>query len=207
MPARSGSRASGRRSVPGATNTRTSSRRRSTTISSSRRAPCIAAARSHGARNQRHALHLHIQDVGLGPPRPRRQAATDPSRTRPRQHSMGSHNGMGEARTRQPLRAARFRRMAGARSAPACTSASSSRRAGIGSRRCRTTRRRSTCSISSKAMRRCGSPTGQFAPFVVHYAETFIVPAAVGQYTIRPHGRSLGRRLATVKAWVRGTSM
>ena len=30
------------------------------------------------------------------------------------------------------------------------------------------------------------SPTGAFEPFVVHYAETFIVPAAVGPYTIRP---------------------
>jgi mannose-6-phosphate isomerase class I len=29
------------------------------------------------------------------------------------------------------------------------------------------------------------SPTGAFAPFVVHFAETFIVPAAVGAYTIR----------------------
>ncbi len=29
------------------------------------------------------------------------------------------------------------------------------------------------------------SPDGAFAPFVVHYAETFIVPAAVGPYTIR----------------------
>lgn len=29
------------------------------------------------------------------------------------------------------------------------------------------------------------SPTGAFAPYEVHYAETFIVPAAVGQYTIR----------------------
>nr|WP_260406098.1 class I mannose-6-phosphate isomerase [Microbacterium sp. G2-8] len=49
------------------------------------------------------------------------------------------------------------------------------------------------------------SPTGAFAPFVVHYAETFIVPAAVGAYTIRPHGRGLGQRLGTVKAYVRGT--
>lgn len=49
------------------------------------------------------------------------------------------------------------------------------------------------------------SPTGAFAPFVVHYAETFIVPAAVGPYEIRPHGAGEGQRLATVKAYVRGT--
>lgn len=47
------------------------------------------------------------------------------------------------------------------------------------------------------------SPTGAFAPFVVHYAETFIVPAAVGDYTIRPHGESEGQRCATIKAFVR----
>ncbi len=49
------------------------------------------------------------------------------------------------------------------------------------------------------------SPTGAFEPWVVHYAETFIVPAAVGPYTIRPHGAGLGGRLATVKAFVAGT--
>ena len=48
------------------------------------------------------------------------------------------------------------------------------------------------------------SPTGAFEPFIVHYAETFIVPAAVGRYTIRPHGVSVGRELATIKAFVRG---
>jgi len=50
------------------------------------------------------------------------------------------------------------------------------------------------------------SPTGAFPPFVVHYAETFIVPAQVGPYTIRPHGPSVGSRLGTIKAFVRGTS-
>jgi len=49
------------------------------------------------------------------------------------------------------------------------------------------------------------SPTGAFAPFVVHYAETFIIPASVGAYTITPHGPSVGERLGTVKASVRGT--
>ncbi|MEU1598896.1 class I mannose-6-phosphate isomerase [Streptomyces sp. NPDC005708] len=50
------------------------------------------------------------------------------------------------------------------------------------------------------------SPTAAFEPFVVHYAETFIVPASVGPYTIRPHGPGEGQRLGTVKASVRGTA-
>ena len=47
------------------------------------------------------------------------------------------------------------------------------------------------------------SPTGAFEPFVVHYAETFIVPACVGEYTIRPYGKSEGAECVTVKAFVR----
>jgi len=47
------------------------------------------------------------------------------------------------------------------------------------------------------------SPTGQFSPFIVHYAETFIVPAAVGDYVIRPLGPSEGQQCATIKAYVR----
>jgi mannose-6-phosphate isomerase class I len=49
------------------------------------------------------------------------------------------------------------------------------------------------------------SPTGAFEPFVVHYAETFIVPAAVGPYTIRPFGEAVGTTCATLKAYVRAT--
>lgn len=48
------------------------------------------------------------------------------------------------------------------------------------------------------------SPSGAFEPFVVHYAETFIIPAAVGEYRISPYGRGTGQQLATMKAWVRG---
>ncbi|WP_041207848.1 class I mannose-6-phosphate isomerase [Aeromonas jandaei] len=48
------------------------------------------------------------------------------------------------------------------------------------------------------------SPDNAFAPFVVHYAETFIVPASVGRYRIRPSGESEGATIATIKAYVRG---
>ncbi len=41
---------------------------------------------------------------------------------------------------------------------------------------------------------------GDFEPFVVHYAETFIVPASVGRYTVRPLGPE---ECATLKAFVR----
>ena len=47
------------------------------------------------------------------------------------------------------------------------------------------------------------SPNGAFAPFIVHYAETFIVPASVGCYTIRPYGAAAGSECATLKAFVR----
>jgi len=47
------------------------------------------------------------------------------------------------------------------------------------------------------------SPTGAFEPFLVHYAETFIVPAAVGKYIVRPHGPAVGTECATMKAYVR----
>ncbi len=46
------------------------------------------------------------------------------------------------------------------------------------------------------------SPAGAFDPFPVHYAETFIVPAAVGAYRIRPV-RPAVSPLATMKAFVR----
>ena len=45
------------------------------------------------------------------------------------------------------------------------------------------------------------SPTDAFGPFTVHYAETFIIPAAAGRYTIRPERQ--GEQIMFVKAYVR----
>ncbi len=47
------------------------------------------------------------------------------------------------------------------------------------------------------------SPSGSFSPFVVHYAETFIIPAVVGKYIISPTQNSAGKELATIKAFIR----
>ena len=47
------------------------------------------------------------------------------------------------------------------------------------------------------------SPTGDFEPYLVHYAETFIIPAAVKEYRICPYGKSEGKTCMTVKATVR----
>ncbi|WP_300391116.1 class I mannose-6-phosphate isomerase, partial [Fusobacterium sp.] len=47
------------------------------------------------------------------------------------------------------------------------------------------------------------SPSEKFKPFVVHYAETFIIPATIGEYTISPYGKSLGKQIGTIKAYVR----
>lgn len=46
------------------------------------------------------------------------------------------------------------------------------------------------------------SPTGEFSPVAIHYAETFIVPASVGVYTIRPLGTS-NEPSATIRAYLR----
>lgn len=46
------------------------------------------------------------------------------------------------------------------------------------------------------------SPTNDFEPFIVHYAETFIVPASVKEYTIRPYGESEGQQIGILKAFI-----
>jgi mannose-6-phosphate isomerase class I len=47
------------------------------------------------------------------------------------------------------------------------------------------------------------SPDDEFEPFIVHYAETFIIPAQIKEYVIKPTGESKGHRIATIKAFVR----
>lgn len=47
------------------------------------------------------------------------------------------------------------------------------------------------------------SPDRAFGAFLVHHAETFIVPAAVGRYDVRPHGPSAGKEIATITAFVK----
>ena len=47
------------------------------------------------------------------------------------------------------------------------------------------------------------SPTHAFAPFEVHYAQTWILPAAVGAYTVRPSGPA-AEPLGVLRAFVRG---
>lgn len=47
------------------------------------------------------------------------------------------------------------------------------------------------------------STTDAFAPFIIHYAETIIMPAIVGEYRISPHGNSVGQEIGTIKAYVR----
>lgn len=47
------------------------------------------------------------------------------------------------------------------------------------------------------------SPTNAFEPFIVHYAEAFIVPAQVKEYLITPYGESNGEECITIKASIR----
>ena len=44
------------------------------------------------------------------------------------------------------------------------------------------------------------SPDGRFAPFTVHYAETFIIPACVEKFTLRP---AAGETCMIIRAYVR----
>lgn len=47
------------------------------------------------------------------------------------------------------------------------------------------------------------SPEGQFAPFVIHFAESVCIPATIRSYTITPYGESEGKEVAIMKTFVR----
>ena len=47
------------------------------------------------------------------------------------------------------------------------------------------------------------SVDGSFSPFVVHYAETFIIPGSIKEYKIRPYGLSEGKKCMVMRAYIR----
>ncbi len=47
------------------------------------------------------------------------------------------------------------------------------------------------------------SPDNSFPPLTIGYAETFVVPASVSEYVITPTGKSAGKEVATLKAFVK----
>jgi mannose-6-phosphate isomerase class I len=47
------------------------------------------------------------------------------------------------------------------------------------------------------------SPTDAFDPFNVNFCEAFIVPANVGEYTVKPTGLSKNKKIALIKAFVK----
>jgi mannose-6-phosphate isomerase class I/AraC-like DNA-binding protein len=47
------------------------------------------------------------------------------------------------------------------------------------------------------------SPENSFDPFILHYAEVVIIPAAIKEYSVSPHGASKEKECATLKAYVR----
>ena len=51
------------------------------------------------------------------------------------------------------------------------------------------------------------SPHNLFEPYIIHFAETFIVPAAVNEYTIRPIGESEGEKCITIKAFIKSDNL
>ena len=159
-----------------------------------------------GAGDQRHALHFHFQNVGLGQAGAGWQTPPDPSR------SMALANIQWDRTTRMDAANLinRFEPLAegdGWRE----------ERTGLHELEFIETRRHwftkpvphdtmggvNVLNLVEGEEAIVESPDRAFAPFVVHYAETFIVPAAVGPYTIRPHGTSVGRECATIKAFVR----
>jgi len=47
------------------------------------------------------------------------------------------------------------------------------------------------------------SPSGQFKPFTIHFAESVVIPALIKEYTITPCGDSFGKEIGIIKGYVR----
>ena len=47
------------------------------------------------------------------------------------------------------------------------------------------------------------SPTGQFKPFIIHFAESVCIPAGIGEYTFRPYGESENKEVSLIIGYVR----
>ena len=47
------------------------------------------------------------------------------------------------------------------------------------------------------------SPSHDFEPFIVHYAETFIVPASVQQFVLKPVSNDQSEECGVILAFVR----
>ena len=88
-------------------------------------------------RDRRGAVRVRLRAVGLRTARAQVRGAPPPRRDRPRcgQHPVGAHDSVGRAAGGEPRRPRRRRATVGVRSVRGSTSASSSRRAGIGSRK------------------------------------------------------------------------
>jgi mannose-6-phosphate isomerase class I len=47
------------------------------------------------------------------------------------------------------------------------------------------------------------SPTGQFKPFIIHFAESVCIPAGISEYTFRPCGESENKEVSLIIGYVR----
>lgn len=47
------------------------------------------------------------------------------------------------------------------------------------------------------------SPSNNFEPFIISYAQTVIIPELIGRYSIEPYSKSLGKELILIKAYIR----
>ena len=204
MAAGTSRRAGGRRPFPRRSVCEYMASTQARPFSHSGRDHSLLRAEWHGPRDQRNALHLHFQAVGLGPARAGWTATSDPSGTWLEEHPVEPHNewvrehlidqkelmasGEGWREERTGLHALEF---------------------------LETRRHWFTAAVHHDTQGNLNvlnlvegdaaiveSPTDAFPPLTVHYAETFIVPAAVGPYTIRPVS-AVEKPLATIKAYVR----